>query len=121
MSIKLSSPPPRSFSCFADFWQHYFSQHQHPVNQALHVAGTIGGVICLGMALCLSWTWLLAVPPIGYGAAWLGHYLVERNRPLTFTHPLWSLRADYQMVLLVLMGRCRARKVPETENAQEVP
>lgn len=49
--------------------------------------------------------WLLLVLPVGYGAAWFGHFLVERNRPLTLKYPLWSLRADYRLVGLILIGR----------------
>jgi len=98
------SPTPQ-FSRFADFWLHYAQNHRHPVNQALHVAGTVGGLICLGLGVSLSWKWLLAMLPIGYGAAWLGHYLFERNRPLTLTHPVWSFRADWRMVLCLLSGK----------------
>ena len=97
MSTKPALSQPQ-FPDFAHFWEHYVNQHKHPLNQIMHAAGTIGGVICLGLAVCLSWWWLMLVLPIGYGAAFLGHYLVERNRPLTFTYPLWSLRADYRLV-----------------------
>jgi len=104
MSDKSMSPQPQ-FACFGDFWQHYVSQHLHPVNQVLHAAGTIGGLICLVLAICLSWKWVLLALPVGYGTAWPGHYLVERNRPLTFTYPLWSVCADYRLLALVLTGR----------------
>lgn len=93
------------FSNFEDFWQHYVRQHMHPLNQILHAAGTIGGLACLVLATCLSWKWLLLALPLGYGAAWLGHFLVERNRPLTFTYPLWSFWADYRLVGLMVIGR----------------
>lgn len=103
MSHKASSSTPK-FTSFAEFWQHYLSQHQHPLNQVLHVVGTLGGLVCLGLAASFSWSWALAVLPVGYGGAWLGHYLVERNRPLTFKYPWWSLRADYKLVGMVLLG-----------------
>lgn len=102
MSQEQSKP---SFNSFAEFWDYYLSQHQNRVNQVLHAAGTIGGILCIGLALCVSWKWALAIIPVGYGAAWLGHLLIEHNRPVTLRYPLWSLRADYRMVFWMICGR----------------
>ncbi len=107
---------PLQFSCFEDFWQEYVSQHRHPANQVLHVLGTIGGLICVALACVISWKWILAILPVGYGLAWIGHYAIERNRPLTLTYPLWSFRADWRMVLLLLMKRRLSTDSLETKS-----
>ena len=43
----------------------------------------------------LRWLWL--APVAGYGFAWVGHYVFEKNRPATFKHPLYSLLGDWVM------------------------
>lgn len=49
--------------------------------------------------------YLAALPLIGYGTAWPAHFLIEKNNPATFGHPVWSLRGDAQMIRTMLAGR----------------
>ena len=94
------------FSSFAEFWPFYLREQSRPRTRALHYAGTSLVLLIAAAALATASWWLLAAVPIaGYGLAWGSHAAVERNRPATFTHPLWSLRADFRMWRLWLTGR----------------
>ena len=89
---------------FEEFWPRYLKDHLNPTNRALHFIGTSLAYVCIALGLVSSIRWLALAPLVGYGFAWTGHFLVERNRPATFTHPLWSLRGDLRMHARILSG-----------------
>lgn len=104
----------REHKTFAAFWPFYLREHSRPRTRALHYAGTTLVVFILLFAVLTDrWLLLLAVPLAGYGFAWVAHFAVEKNRPATFTYPLWSLAADFKMWWLWLTGRL----APELEKA----
>jgi hypothetical protein len=97
------------FKSFAEFWPYYLREHAKPVTRALHFAGTGAGLLLFMFGLTSGNYWLLLVALIcGYGPAWIGHYFVEKNRPATFRHPLWSLIADFRMFFFFITGRLGA-------------
>jgi len=98
---------------FEEFWPYYVSEHRQPATRALHFAGTTLVLASLALAFLVSAWWLAAAPLGGYACAWVGHFFVEKNRPATFTYPLWSLRGDFRMFRLMLLGRMG----PELERA----
>jgi hypothetical protein len=103
----------RPHRTYEEFWPFYVSQHMHPRTRALHFAGTALVLASLAAAVLVSPAWLLMAPVAGYGFAWIGHFFVEKNRPATFTYPLWSLRGDFRMFRLMLVGRME----PEVRRA----
>lgn len=91
---------------FQEFWPYYVGEHRHPLCRALHYAGTSSALALATLAIAAGEPrWLLLALVVGYGPAWVGHFGVERNRPATFKHPLWSLLADFKMLSLAIRGR----------------
>src|SRR4051794_29722802 len=94
-----------AFPSFEEFFDHYLREHARPETRALHFAGTGLATLLLIAALADARRRPVLIPAAimaGYGPAWLAHFLVERNRPATFRHPLWSLLGDYRMIWLWL-------------------
>jgi hypothetical protein len=96
-------------SNFADFWPEYVRAHSRPGTRAIHLLGTLAGWGLLITALALrQWWWIAGALIVSYALAWISHFFVERNRPATFEHPLWSWWADQKMVALMLAGKMNA-------------
>ncbi len=50
------------------------------------------------MNLCTkSWVKPLMVLFLGYGFAWVGHFMFEHNRPASFIYPTYSLLGDFKL------------------------
>jgi hypothetical protein len=100
--------PARRYASFAEFYPFYLSEHANRTCRRLHFVGTSLGLACLAAALAtLTPWWLLAGLLIGYAFAWVGHFVFEKNRPATFSYPLWSFMGDWVMWSEILRGRIR--------------
>ena len=92
---------------FEEFWPFYVSQHLDPTCRTLHFVGTT-----LAMACVAATPWvppaILAAPVFGYGFAWVGHFVFEKNKPASWgsaQHAVWSLRGDFRMWRRMVTGR----------------
>ena len=101
----MAKPITSPITSYAAFWPFYLREHSRPVTRRLHYAGTALTFLFLGIALTRGGWWWALTPLAGYGFAWAAHFGVEKNRPATFTYPLWSLASDYRMFFLWLSGR----------------
>lgn len=96
------------FHSFSEFYPYYLDEHRDRNCRRLHFIGSLLVLIVLASVLVTgAWLWLLALPVIGYGFAWLGHFVFEKNRPATFRYPLYSLMGDWVMFRDMLTGRIR--------------
>lgn len=98
--------PHRRYASFRDFYPAYLSEHSHRVNRQLHFLGSTLALLSLLMLLVThQWWWLAVALFCGYGFAWVGHFMVERNQPATFRHPLYSFMGDWVMYWQMLTGQ----------------
>ena len=98
----------KRYQNYKDFFPFYLREHSRKSTRALHYFGTIG-YQALFWTLIFSQNFIL-LPLIllaGYGPAWIGHFFYEKNKPATFSYPLWSLRGDHHMVYLLLTGKLK--------------
>lgn len=97
---------PDGIESFDEFWPYYLQEHSSRSNRMVHVAGTSAALLIAGAAIAKRKPKLLALAPVvGYGMAWIGHFVIEKNRPATFQHPLWSLLGDFKMAGMTVTGQ----------------
>lgn len=96
----------KRFASFAEFYPFYLSEHSDARCRNLHFVGSSLVLLLLGYTLFSGKAlWLLVLPVIGYGFAWLGHFGFEKNRPATFKYPIYSFIGDWVMYKDFLTGQ----------------
>lgn len=97
---------PQEYQSLKEFYPFYLSEHQNTSCRVLHFIGT--GLILLsflGFCLSLNFWFLLLIPVLGYGFAWVGHFFFEKNKPATFQYPAYSLASDFILFFDLLKGK----------------
>ena len=86
------------FASFREFYPFYLSEHQDRNCRRLHFAGLSLALAFIVTAIATrnAW-WLLAALLCGYGFAWVGHFVFERNIPATLRHPILAGVCDMIM------------------------
>ena len=93
---------------YREFWPFYLKEHSLWATKLWHAWGlvtawSIGiiGIIFIGPVF------ILVGFGLGYAAAWYSHFFIEKNKPASFTYPLWSFISEFRMAFLVLSGRLK--------------
>lgn len=93
----------KKFSSLQEFYPYYLTEHSKQSTRLLHFIGTSLLFVIIAFAFVSRKFWILALLPIaGYGFAWLGHFVFEKNKPATFQYPLYSLASDFIMYWHIL-------------------
>ena len=72
----------------------------------VHFYGTLAGMgIAVNGAVRGPRRSILLAPVVGYGAAWLSHFLIEKNKPASWGYTLYSLQGDSKMLTDIARGR----------------
>ena len=71
------------------YWHCYLWHHRDPRTRLLHRIGSYVSMLGLGLLLAgQGWYFAPLGIAIGYMFAFAGHYIVEKNRPLTLKYPI---------------------------------
>lgn len=106
----------RQFQTIREFYPYYLSEHRRPFTRLMHFSGTALLLACFVYAVFTQqWNLLFLVPVLGYGFAWVAHAFIEKNKPATFTFPLFSLQSDFIMFWHMLTGKI-GEKMAEAER-----
>ena len=97
---------PKAFTSFAEFYPFYLGEHSNRTCRRLHFLGSTLALVCLGMLVFTAQPqYLLYGLLSGYGCAWIGHYVFEKNKPASFKRPLYSFMGDWVMYKDIWAGR----------------
>ncbi|MBO6825911.1 MAG: DUF962 domain-containing protein [Sneathiella sp.] len=101
-----TSVKTEGFASFAEFYPFYLQEHSDVTCRRLHFVGSaLVLAVLVSTVVSGNWVMLWALPVIGYGFAWVGHFFFEKNRPATFKHPIYSLIGDWVMFKDILIGK----------------
>ena len=68
------------YNSFTEFWPHYVAEHSKPATRLLHLIGTVIALALVVYLILIGKWWLFPMALIpGYGAAWIGHFFIEKN------------------------------------------
>jgi|TARA_R110002012_G_scaffold62564_7_gene164570 hypothetical protein len=104
----MTTSQEKKYTSFASFYPFYLSQHQNTTCRRLHFIGSsLILIMLLYIVLNGAWVLLWTLPLLGYGFAWVGHFFYEKNKPATFSYPLYSFIGDWVMYKDIITGKIK--------------
>lgn len=98
----------KDYSSFKGFYPFYLSEHSDMNCRRLHFFGSWLVLLLFAFAIfTANYLYLLLLPVIGYGFAWIGHFFFEKNKPVTFKYPFYSFIGDWVMFKDILIGKVK--------------
>jgi hypothetical protein len=99
----------KTITTYAEFWPFYLQEHSLPSTRWIHFVGTCIAALNIVLAVVyLAPLYLLYAMLSCYAFAWVSHFFVEKNRPATFTYPVWSFFSDWKMWAFMATGKLNA-------------
>lgn len=97
----------KKIDTFSSFWTYYLKEHSRPLTRSFHYIGTGLGIICIFIGAFYNNLFFILAPLCTYGFAWVSHFFIEKNKPATFTYPVWSILGDLKMFVLWISGNLK--------------
>lgn len=95
----------QSYKSFRDFWPFYLGEHSMPQCRTQHFLGSSIAAAFFFVAMVTGHlTWIFLSLIVGYGCAWWGHFVFEKNTPATFKYPIYSFMGDWKMFWMMMVG-----------------
>ena len=105
----VAKPAAKKYDSFAEFYPFYLSEHSDRTCRRLHFAGSTLALLCVLAADRHAQSVVAArrARSCGYGFAWIGHFVFEKNQPASFKQPLYSFMGDWKMFWQIVDGEDR--------------
>ncbi|MEH0165531.1 Mpo1-like protein [Paucibacter sp. JuS9] len=101
-----STEAVKQMASFAEFYPYYLGEHSNTTCRRLHFLGSSLGLACLALLVYTGqWYWLPLGLLCGYACAWIGHFVFEKNKPASFSRPLYSFMGDWVMYKDIWTGK----------------
>ena len=100
--------PNKKFKSFKEFYPFYLSEHKKKLTKIFHAIGSVIVIFIILFSIYNSnYKYLYFTPIAGYGFAWISHFCIEKNKPATFKHPLYSFIGDWVMLKDIVTGKIK--------------